>query len=109
LAELPPLDKDEWELYGPDDWTQSNNIAKENPEKLAELQRLWLIEATKYSVLPLDDRRYERINPTMAGRPELVQGDSQIFFGGTSRLAEGAVLNMKNKSWSLSADVDIPD
>jgi len=109
VGELPPLDKDEWELYGPDDWTQSNNIAKENPEKLAELQRLWLIEATKYSVLPLDDRRYERINPSLAGRPELVQGDSQIFFGGTSRLAEGAVLNMKNKSWSLSADVDIPD
>ena len=50
VGELPPLDKDEWELYGPDDWTQSNNLAAENPEKLAELQRLWLIEATKYKL-----------------------------------------------------------
>ena len=63
-----------WELYGPDDWTQARNIADDNPAKLAELQRLFLIEATKYNVLPLDDRRVERFNADLAGRPQLDQG-----------------------------------
>ncbi len=54
----PPFDEDVWELYGPDDWTQSKNIVAENPKKLAELQRLWLIEAVKYNVVPLDDRGF---------------------------------------------------
>jgi arylsulfatase A-like enzyme len=67
-TKLPPLDEDVWELYGPDDWTQARNLAQENPQKLAELQRLFLIEATKYHVLPLDDRRFERFNPDLAGR-----------------------------------------
>ena len=59
-----------WELYGPGDWTQSRNVAAEQPEKLAELQRLWLIEAVKYNVTPLDDRSFERLNPDIAGRPQ---------------------------------------
>jgi arylsulfatase len=107
-GELPPFDADEWELYGPDDWTQAHNITGQHPEKLAELQRLWLIEATKYSVLPLDDRRYERVNPEIAGRPQLVSGSSQLFFSGMGRLSEGSVLSMKNKSWSLTADIEVP-
>jgi len=106
---LPAFDDDVWELYGPDDWTQSNDIAKENPEKLAELQRLWLIEATKYSVLPLDDRRQERFSPEIAGRPTLIQGNTQIFFSGMGRLTENSVLDVKNKSWSLTTDVEVPD
>jgi arylsulfatase A-like enzyme len=56
LGDAPPFDQDIWELYGPDDWTQAHDLAKENPEKLAELQRLWLIEAVKYNVVPLDVR-----------------------------------------------------
>ena len=56
------------------DWTQARDLAAEQPEKLHELQRLWLIEAVKYSVLPLDDRRVERFNPDLAGRPQLVEG-----------------------------------
>ena len=74
IAATPPIDDDVWELYGPDDWTQARNIADENPAKLAELQRLFLIEATKYNVLPLDDRRVERFNADLAGRPQLDQG-----------------------------------
>jgi len=70
-TQLPPYDADVWELYGPGDWTQSRNIAKENPDKLRDLQRLFLIEATKYNVLPLDDRRTERANSDLAGRPTL--------------------------------------
>ena len=76
MAETPPLDEDVWELYAPDDWTQSHNVANEQPEKLHELQRLFLIEAARYNVLPLDDRRAERFNPDLAGRPQLVRGKS---------------------------------
>ncbi len=104
---VPPFDEDVWELYGPDDWTQSNNLAKQNPGKLAELQRLWVIEATKYNCIPLDDRSYERINPDLAGRPQLVKGNSQILFKGM-RIAEGAVLALKNKSHSVTAEVVVP-
>jgi len=104
----PPFDTDVWELYGPDDWTQSNNIVKDNPEKLAEMQRLWLIEATKYNVVPLDDRGFERINADIAGRPQLIRGDKQILFSGM-RVAEHCILVLKNKSYSVTAEVVIPD
>ena len=78
----PPFDDDVWELYGPDDWTQAHDLAAENPAKLAELQRLWLIEAVKYNVVPLDDRGFERINPDIAGRPQLIRGNTQMLFRG---------------------------
>ena len=71
VTEIPALDDDVWELYGPDDWTQSRDLAAAQPDKLRELQRLFLIEAAKYNVLPLDDRRFERFNADMAGRPQL--------------------------------------
>jgi arylsulfatase len=106
---LPAFDDDVWELYDTNkDWTQARNIAKDHPQKLRELQRLWLIEATKYSVLPLDDRRVERFNPDLAGRPQLVKGKTQILFGGMGRLTENSVLNIKNKSYSVTAEVVVP-
>lgn len=104
----PPFDADDWELYGPDDWTQSRNLAADNPAKLAELQRLWLIEAVKYNVVPLDDRSFERINPDIAGRPQLIRGTSQLLFPGM-RVAEGAMINIKNKSHQVTADLVVPD
>ena len=87
MVPLPAIDDDVWELYGPDDWTQAHNIADDNPAKLAELQRLFLIEATKYNVLPLDDRRIERFNADLAGRPQLIKGNTQLLFGGMGRLS----------------------
>jgi arylsulfatase A-like enzyme len=106
---VPPLDDDVWELYDTNtDWTQSKNLAKDNPKKLAELQRLFLIEATKYSVLPLDDRRAERFNPDLAGRPQLIKGKTQILFGGMSRLSEGSMVVTHNKSYSLTAEIEVP-
>jgi arylsulfatase len=109
MMENPPLDSDVWELYdGSKDWTQAHNLAQEMPEKLAELQRLWLIEAAKYNVLPLDDRRSERFNADLAGRPQLVKGDSQLLFGGMGRLTENSVVVMKNKSFSVTAEVEVP-
>ena len=77
---------------------QSNDIAAENPEKLAELQRLFMIEGTRYNVFPLDDRRVERFNSDLAGRPVLIQGNSQLMFRGMKRLSESSVVNIKNKS-----------
>ena len=108
LPEAPPFDQDVWELYGPDDWTQAHNLAADNPEKLAELQRLWLIEAVKYNVVPLDDRFVERINPDIAGRPQLIRGDTQLLFSGM-RVSENCVVNIKNKSHSVTAKVVIPE
>ena len=75
--------------------------------QLAEMQRLWLIEAEKYNVLPLDDRRYERINPDIAGRPQLAVGTSQKLFPGM-RVTEASVLTVKNKSHSVTAKVTVP-
>jgi arylsulfatase len=109
LADAPPsFEADIWELYGPDDWTQSRNLAAENPAKLAELQRLWLIEAVKYNVVPLDDRSFERINPDISGRPTLIRGTSQLLFQGM-RVSENCVINVKNKSHQVTADVVVPD
>jgi arylsulfatase len=109
MAPSPPIDDDVWELYGPDDWTQANDIAGENPAKLAELQRLFLIEAAKYNVLPLDDRRVERFNADLAGRPQLVRGSTQLLFGGMGRLSENSVLVIKNRSHAVTANITVPD
>ena len=109
VAPTPPIDDDVWELYAPDDWTQARNIADENPAKLAELQRLFLIEATKYNVLPLDDRRVERFNADLAGRPQLVKGNTQLLFAGMGRLSENSVIVIKNKSHAVTANITVPD
>jgi arylsulfatase len=108
-TELPPIAGDLWELYGPEDWTQSTNLADQMPEKLEELQRLFLIEAARYQVLPLDDRRVERFNSDMAGRPLLIHGNSQLLFGGMGRLPENTVINIKNKSHAVTAQIVVPD
>jgi arylsulfatase A-like enzyme len=108
-AELPAFDDDVWELYSPEDWTQSRNIAGEQPDKLAELQRVFLIEAVKYGALPLDDRRVERFNSDLAGRPSLVKGTTQLLFGGMGRLSENSVINLKNKSSAVTAEILVPD
>jgi hypothetical protein len=108
-AQLPAYDDDVWELYAPTDWSQAHNIAAENPQMLKELQRQFLIEAVKYNVLPLDDRRVERFNSDLAGRPTLIKGKSQLLFSGMRRLTENVVLNLKNKSWSVTAEVLLPE
>ena len=98
---LPALDDDVWELYdGTTDWTQARDLAAEQPDRLAKLQRLWLIEAVKYNVLPIDDRRFERLNATIAGRPQLITGTSQVLFPGMKRLSEDSVIDIKNRSFT---------
>jgi arylsulfatase A-like enzyme len=107
---MVPLAEDVWELYDTtSDWTQSKDLAKEKPEKLEELQRLFLIEAAKYNVLPLDDRRAERFIPELAGRPSLIKGNRQLLFGGMGRLSENSVVNIKNKSHAVRAEIEVPE
>jgi hypothetical protein len=107
---LAAFDDDVWELYdGSTDYSQAGDLSAEQPEKLHELQRLFLIEAVKYNVLPIDDRGAERLNPELAGRPTLIHGKSQQFFPGMGRLSENSVVSIKNKSFSVTAEVDVPE
>ncbi|HYJ48469.1 MAG TPA: arylsulfatase [Microbacterium sp.] len=107
---VPAFDDDVWELYDAgSDFSQSRNLAAEHPEKLHELQRLWLIEAVKYNVLPIDDRTADRLNPEIAGRPTLIHGNSQLLFAGMGRLSENSVVSIKNKSFSVTAEVEVPE
>ena len=108
-TELPPLAKDVWELYAPDDWTQAHDLAAEQPDRLEELQRLFMLEAGKYNVFPLDDRRAERFNADLAGRPQLVRGNRQLLFGGMDRLTENSVVVLKNKSHAITAEILVPE
>ncbi|HKC80068.1 MAG TPA: arylsulfatase, partial [Gemmatimonadaceae bacterium] len=106
----PPLSEDVWELYDTTkDWSQSHDLAKKMPEKVAELQRLFELEASKYNVFPLDDRKAERSNADIAGRPKVVHGNTQLFFPGMRRMQENSVINTKNKSHSVTAELEIPE
>lgn len=107
---LPAFDDDVWELYdGSGDYSQARDLVTEHPEMLAKLQRLWLIEATKYNVLPIDDRGIERATPEIAGRPTLIHGNTQLLFSGMGRLSENSVVSIKNKSFSVTAEIVVPE
>jgi len=100
---------DVWELYDTSkDWSQARDLAKEQPDMLHKLQQLWLIEAVKYNVLPLDDRFAERGDSQLAGRPELISGDRQIVFGGLTRVPSLAMVNLANKSYAVTAEIEVP-
>ena len=110
LTAAIPFDQDVWELYeGAKDWTQAHDLAQQLPEKLKELHLMFAMEAVKYNVFPLDDRFVERFDPVTAGRPILVQGNSQLLFPGMGRLSEHAVLPMKNVSYSITAELTVSD
>ena len=110
-SDKPSLDADVWELYNTnEDWSQANDLSKEMPEKLRELQDLFLVEAAKYNVFPLDDRTFERFNPSIAGRPDLPAGrETMTFYPGMTHLMEMTVLNVKNRSHTITAEVEIPE
>jgi arylsulfatase len=112
LAKATPLDDDVWELYDTStNWTQyqPENLATKQPEKLREMQRLFMLEASKYNVFPLDDRLAERFNPELAGRPEIVKGSRQVLYPGMGGLPQEAILNLKNKSHFITAELVVPE
>src|SRR5258708_464833 len=91
-----PFDDDVWELYDTTkDWSQAHDLSKEMPDKLHELQRLWLMEAMRNNVFPMDDRLAERFNTDLAGRPFLVRGTSQILANGMGGLTENGLIDGK--------------
>jgi hypothetical protein len=108
--QAPAFDDDVWELYNTGvDWTQFEDLSAQEPERLHELQRLFLIEAARNNVLPLDDRVAERIIAQVAGRPMLVRGNRQRLFAGMGRLSESSVVSIKNTSHAVTAEIVVPE
>jgi arylsulfatase len=99
-----PFEDDVWELYDTTtDWTQAHDLAAEQPERLRELQELFVVEAARHQVFPLDDRVTERENPAVAGRLDLHQGRTSIELGPRAgRLTEEAAPNVKNRSHTIT-------
>jgi len=104
------LQDDTWELYDTrSDFSLTNDLAKQNPEKLKEMQDLFMTEAVKYSVLPIDDRGIERLNAALVGRPDLMAGRTSLtVYDGMIGMTENVFINIKNRSHTVAADVQIP-
>jgi arylsulfatase A-like enzyme len=103
-----PLQDDVWELYNvEEDFSLANDQAAKNPQKLKEMQDLFLIEAAKYSVLPIDDRSVERMNPSIAGRPDLMGSRKTLtLYEGMQGMMENVFINVKNRSLTITADIE---
>jgi arylsulfatase len=106
-----PLADDIWELYDTrNDFSLVHDLAEENPQKLAELQALFMKEAEKNHVLPIDDRTVERTNASLAGRPDLMAGRTSLTLAdGMTGMSENVFLNIKNKSVTITAQVEVPE
>jgi arylsulfatase len=104
------FDQDTWELFDTrQDFSLATNVAVANPAKLQELQALFMKEALKYSVLPLDDRSIERMDPAQAGRPDLMGSRTSLtLYSGMTGMMENTFLNVKNRSVTITAEVEIP-
>jgi len=101
---------DIWDLYNVnEDFSLANNLADKNPAKLEELKKKFMEEAVKYNVLPIDDRSIERFDPTIAGRPDLMNGRTKLMlYEGAKGIPENAFINVKNTSLTITAEVDVP-
>lgn len=104
------FDEDLWDLYDTrNDFSLADNLAAENPAKLGELQALFLEEAVKYNVLPLDDRSIERMDAALAGRPDLMGSRTSLtLYPGMAGMMENTFLNVKGRSKTITAEVEIP-
>jgi arylsulfatase A-like enzyme len=104
------LQEDVWELYDTrNDFSLSNDLAAANPAKLKAMQDLFLEEAIKNRVLPIDDRMFERMVAATAGRPDLMQGRTSLALSeGMVGMSEGVFIDIKNRSLSIAAEVEIP-
>jgi arylsulfatase len=111
MVPLPALKDDVWELYKVDeDFSQANNLAAKNPEKLKELQAVFDKEGVRNHVFPIDDRRSERFNPAIAGRPDLLGGRKSLtVYSGMTGMLENAFINVKSVAHTVTAEVEVPD
>jgi arylsulfatase len=106
-----PFAADKWELFDTrSDFSLVHDVAARHPDRLKAMQQAFLDEAIKYHVLPLDDRRQERLNAALVGRPDLM-GDrtSLTLYPGMTAMSENTFLNIKNRSFAISADVTLAD
>lgn len=106
-----PLTEDIWELYDTsNDFSLVNDLATKNPQKLAELQALFLKEAEKNHALPIDDRVFERVNAELVNRPDLMAGRTSLTLAeGMTGMTENVFLNIKNKSKTITAEIEEPE
>lgn len=104
------LEHDTWELYDTrTDFSLAKDLAANHPEKLQELQALFIKEAARNHALPLDDRVLERINAASVGRPDLMAGRKSLtVYEGMIGLMENVFLNVKNRAHTITAEVEIP-
>ena len=107
----PPLKDDIWELYNVnEDFSQANDLAKQRPDKLKELQAIFMKEAIRNNVLPIDDRRAERFNPAIAGRPDILGGRKTLtVYPGMTGMMENAFINVKGVRHAITAEVEVKD
>jgi hypothetical protein len=110
MAVNPPLSGDVWELYHvADDFSEAKNLAAQDPKKLKEMQDLFMKEAVKNHVLPIDDRRSERFDPSIAGRADLMNGHTSLtVYPGMTGMSENAFMNIKSSSKSSSPEKEPP-
>jgi arylsulfatase len=111
MVPLPAVKDDIWELYKVDeDFSEANNLAEENPAKLKELQAVFETEALRNHVYPIDDRRSERFNPAIAGRPDLLNGRKTLtVYPGMTGMLENAFINVKGVRHTIAAEVELKD
>jgi arylsulfatase len=109
VGQEPNPDDFKWELYNiNEDFSQANDLAAKNPDKLKELQAAFDVEAKKYNVYPLDSSFASRADPAI--RPSLTRGRTEFtYYPGMVRIPEGSAPNFKNKSWTAAAAVTIPE
>jgi arylsulfatase A-like enzyme len=107
-GKVPDVDDYQWELYNvEEDFSQSVNLADKERTKLRALQDLFWVEAAKYNVIPIDNRRAERMD--VSTRPSLTRGRSVFtYYPGQTRIPEGAAPDTKNRSFKIAANVIIP-
>jgi arylsulfatase len=111
MVKLPPFDQDRWELYNVnEDFSEAKDLAAKYPEKLKELQDLFTQEAIRNHVYPLDDRRVERFDASIAGRPDLMGSRKSLtLYAGMTGVTENTFINIKGRSYTITADVEVPD
>src|SRR5262245_7179331 len=100
--------QDTWELYDIEhDFSEANNLAAQHPDRLQQLQDLFLVEAKKYNVLPLYDRFIERADPSL--RPSLIEGRTSFtYYAGATRIPESSAVNTKSRSHTITATLAMP-
>jgi arylsulfatase len=106
-APMPPLSDYKWELYNiTDDYSENDDLAAANPDKLKELQGLFMEEAMKYQVLPLDNSWLERV---AIPRPSAIAGRTEFTYPGeVSGIPYSSAPDFAGRSFSISAEVEIP-